>query len=499
MMLLKIDKVTQTPVYLQIVKQVQQMIEKEALKPGDNMPSTRSLAERLGIHRTTVYKAYEELWALGYIESTPGSYTKVRQRNKIVKRDNEKTEGIIDWKTASSSGGAIAHTEYIKFHPEKQADFSIEHQDFIDLSRFDLDERLFPLEAFRKSMNKVLCEKGTALLNYGAREGYRPLREYIANRLQVHEVDVSADEILITNGSQNGIDLALKFLAEPGRKVYIESPTYSAVLPLFKYYQLELIGIPMKDDGMDLEVLEERLQQDGNGGFIYTIPNFQNPTGITTCQNHREALLRICEKYRLPIIEDGFEEEMKYWGKVSLPIKSMDKNHLVIYLGTFSKVLFPGVRIGWVAAEKDCIARITAIKRFSELSSSPVIQAAIDEFCRQGYYDLHIKKMHRIFRKRMQAAVCALKTYMPSEYVSWKEPVGGYLVWLQLKNCKAGRDEIQRIMAKHKVGASPGEFYFHDVREEKYYRISISTLDERKITEGIKRFASAIREIYGNS
>jgi len=499
MMLLNINKVNPTPVYMQIVKQVQDLIEKEALKPGENMPSTRALAERLGVHRTTVYKAYEELWALGYIESTPGSYTKIRKRNKIARREDKKTAGIINWKTASSVGSSIIYNEYNKYHPETNNGFSVRHPDLIDLSRFNLDQTLFPLEEFRKSMNRVLCEKGKDLLNYGDHEGYRPLREYIANRLQIHEVDISADEILITNGSQNGIDLALKLLAEPGRKVYIEAPTYSAVLPLFKYYQLELIGIPMNNEGMDLALLEKRLENDGNTGFIYTIPNFQNPTGITTCQNHREALLKLCEKHRLPIIEDGFEEEMKYYGKVSLPIKSMDKNHIVIYLGTFSKVLFPGVRIGWIAAEKDCISRITAIKRFSELSSSPVIQAAIHEFCRQGCYDLHIKKIHRIFRKRMQTAVSALKAYMPADLVSWKEPVGGYLIWLHLKDCKISSEEMNRIILKHNVAASPGEFYFHDLREEKYFRISISTLDEQRITEGIKRFASAIREIYKNS
>lgn len=499
MMLLKIDKINPTPVYLQIVKQVREMIEKEALKAGDNMPSTRALAERLGIHRTTVYKAYEELWALGYIESTPGSYTKIRKRNKLARTEDKKPSGIIDWSAASNAGSVIINGEYNKFHPETNSHSAAFHPDTIDLSRFDLDQTLFPVEDFRKCMNRILAEKGESLLNYGAREGYRSLREYIANRLQIHEVDISADEILITNGSQNGIDLVLKLLAEPGKRIYIESPTYSAVLPLLKYYRLDIAGIPMKEDGMDLDYLADRFEKDGNNGFLYTIPNFQNPTGITTCQNHREALLKLCESHKLPIIEDGFEEEMKYYGKVSLPIKSMDKNNIVIYLGTFSKVLFPGVRIGWIAAEKNCISRITAIKRFSELSSSPVIQAAVHEFCKEGLYDLHIKKMHRIFRKRMQATISALKTYMPPEYTVWKEPVGGYLVWVQLKDCIIETEEISKIMLKHKVIASPGEFYFHEVHDKKYFRISISTLNEQKITEGIKRFASAVREIYKNN
>ena len=151
---------------------------------------------------------------------------------------------------------------------------------------------------------------------------------------------------------------------------------------------------------------------------------------------------------------------MKYFGSAVLPIKSMDKHKAVIYMGTFSKVLFPGIRIGWIAADKEVIQRLLAIKRFSDLSSSNVVQAAVHEFCSQGHYDLHIKRMHRNFSKRMKTALKALKKYMPSGVVSWNEPAGGYLIWVKLINPKVETSEINEMFSKHGVVVSPGEYYF---------------------------------------
>jgi len=146
--------------------------------------------------------------------------------------------------------------------------------------------------------------------------------------------------------------------------------------------------------------------------LVYTMPTFHNPTGVSTDQAHRERLLSICEGHRIPVLEDAFEEEMKYFGKTTLPIKSMDKHQIVIYCGTFSKVLFPGVRIGWIAAERECIERLVAIRCFSDLAPNMILQAAMDEFCRNGYYDRHINRMHRTYRRRMQAAVRALREHI---------------------------------------------------------------------------------------
>ena len=250
----------------------------------------------------------------------------------------------------------------------------------------------------------------------------------------------------------------------------------------------------MASRGMNLGILGRKLTTN-KPAFLYTIPNFQNPTGITTDQAHREQLLSICEKYNVPLVEDGFEEEMKYFGKVPMPIKSMDKNNVVIYLGTFSKVLFPGVRIGWIAADKECIQRLTAIKRFCDLTSSNVLQAAMYEFCIQGYYDYHIKKMHRIYRKRMQTALKAMKQFLPLDKVSWNEPAGGYLIWVEMKNKLGINDDLNDLLQHFGIIVSPGKYYFDKSADNKYFRISIAMLNEDEIEEGIIRLGKALYTI----
>jgi DNA-binding transcriptional MocR family regulator len=343
----------------------------------------------------------------------------------------------------------------------------------------------------RWCLNQVLVNDGAEILRYGEYAGYKALREYIAHRLQIHGISISAGEVLITNGAQQAIDLVLNLLTVPGARVAIEIPTYANVIPLLQYHQNEIVEIPMGEEGLDLNHLKEVLQKNPPA-FVYTIPNFHNPTGITTSQVHREALISLCEKYRVPVVEDGFEEEMKYFGKVVLPIKSMDKNQVVIYLGTFSKVLFPGIRIGWVAAEKECIRRLTAIKRFSDLSTSTVVQAAVAAFCKQGYYDLHVKRMHRIFRKRMQIALNALKENLP-ENVSWTKPDGGYTIWVKLARSYTSETAFKNLLVKHGVLVSPGEYYFHGSTPHKYFRLSIASLNEEEIQEGIIRLGKVLR------
>ncbi|MCP4146375.1 MAG: PLP-dependent aminotransferase family protein [bacterium] len=376
--------------------------------------------------------------------------------------------------------------------------------ELINLASLDIDHRLFPLDDFKRSINTVLVEQGGEVFKYGECGGYKPLREYVSGRMRIHGIMVEPEEILITNGSQGGLELILKLLTVPGSKVAVEFPTYSYMLPLLEYYKAEILEVPMKKGGMDLERLEQILDEE-KPAFVYTIPNFQNPTGITTSQEHRERLLSLCEQYRVPIVEDAFEEEMKYFGKVPLPIKSMDRQHLVLYAGTFSKVLAPGIRVGWIAGEREFIERLTAIKKFSDISSNTLIQSALYEFCRQGYYELHIKRMHREFRKRMHAVINALKDKLANHpHVSWLEPAGGYLLWLKLKKTRVDGATLKSILSENGVAVAYGDvFYpasFGDGKKKGYFehslRLSISTLDVKEIKEGIGRLSKAVSQIY---
>lgn len=497
MILLHLDRNNKKPVYAQIFEQIKEMIDTSVLTPGTVLPSTRRLAEKLGVNRSTVFTAYQELWGQGYIEGKTGACTTVRRRVPAGDDASRVDDQKKDWDSRCTRGSRDTYEIFKGFRPEtaNHINGANRAENVINLAQLDMDERLFPVDDFRRCMNRVLLRQGSGALGYGEYSGYFRLRETIAQRLRFHRISTSPEQVLITNGSQDGLELVLKVLGVKGKKIVIESPTYAIILPLLKYFGLETAPVPMTAKGMDLDYLEHVFQKE-EISFLYTMPNFHNPTGVTTAQSHREALIELCREYGVPIVEDGFEEEMKYFGKVPPPIKSMDRYGDVIYLGTFSKVLFPGVRIGWVAADADFTQRLTAVKRFSDLTSSPLLQAAVDEFCRGGFYTKHLKKMHRVFRKRMQTALTAMKQFLPTGKVSWNEPGGGYLIWFKLNGCSADEPELIKTFLENGIVVSPGRYYFQTEPDEKFFRISISTLDEHEITEGIERLGNAIRNLY---
>lgn len=494
MIVLNLNRNEETPLFRQVFFQLKKLMDTGVLKPGFKMPPTRELAEKHELNRSTVYKAYEELWALGYLESRPGSYSYVRKKKKAGGTKQRRQGGRISWEEAAVKPVSRIYNAYRELEGMLAG---MGDEGVINMAGLSPDPRLLPVEDFRRSLNTVLKEQGSNILKYPPARGYKPLLEFIANRMQIHGISVSPDELLITNGAQNAIDLVMKLLAKPGRPVLVESPTYHTVLPLLEYYNAVPTGIPMTENGPDLEVLKRKLET-SRPSFFYTIPNFHNPTGITSSQTNREELLTLCEHHGVPLVEDAFEEEMKYFGKVPLSIKSMDTQQIVIYLGTFSKVLFPGIRVGWIAADRECIRRLIAIKKYSDLASNLLVQAALHEFCGTGYYELHLKRIHRIYRKRLQTTLKALRTHLDFKGASWSEPTGGFLVWLKLENTGMSEEEIQNVFFRHGVSVARGSIFFED-REKipcRCFRLSISSLDEAEIEEGIKRLGRALSTIY---
>jgi GntR family transcriptional regulator/MocR family aminotransferase len=491
MILLNIDRQSEIPLFKQIVNKVIDIVENQTVKPGNRLPTTRALSESLGVNRSTVYTAYQYLNSLGYIESKPGSYTVVRKRFKTINNNTSYQSPSVDWESMANSQSKEI-LDYFKLAGK----YAIlpRTKDIINFTSLGVDNRLFPTEDFRRSMNNVLYYHGRELLGYGDVYGFLPLREYIANRLQTHGISAFSDNILITNGCQQAIELILKLFASPNKKVVIEAPTYFDILPLLKYYRADVIEIPMLNNGMDLNYLEKVLEKE-KVGLIYTIPNFHNPTGITSSQEHRENLLTIAEKCHVPIIEDGFEEEMKYFGKVVLPIKSMDKAQIVIYLGTFSKALFPGLRIGWIVADANLIQRLVTIKKYSDLGVSPLTQASINAFCQNGFYDLHIRRIQREYRKRMAVAFKIMKEEFPSN-VNYTKPDGGYTIWISLPDYFGSEEAIYNTAISHGIMISPGNLFFYSPSKSVHFRISIAALNEKEIIEGIKRLGDVLKKLH---
>jgi DNA-binding transcriptional MocR family regulator len=495
MILLNLDRKIDIPLFRQVFNQLKDKIDNEVLKPGDRLPPTRSFSNQLGVNRTTIYKAYQELWAMGYIESRSGSYSYVRQRRELKYSDVELPSHTINWSEKANPNAERAYRMFGDIgYPFSEV---ITKFDGIDFGRLHPDTRIFPVNEFKKSLNKVITNNGEVVLDYGECKGYAPLREFIARRLRLHGISISAEEILITNGAQNAIDLLMKLLTKPGSRVFVESPTYGMIIPTLTFYDCEVVGIPMREDGVDLEAIEIEFKN-GLPIFFYTMPNFHNPTGITTNQEQREKLIALFERYNIPIIEDAFEEEMKYFGKVPLPIKSMDINQIVIYVGSFSKILFPGIRLGWIAADKECINRLSAIKRFGDISSALPEQAALADFCQQGHYELHIKRIHKIYRKRMMLAVQTLEDKVKNKNVTWIEPNGGFTIWLSMNNINLDYDELNKIFRSYKIRLALGKDFFPHKEKGKHFRLAIASLDEKEIVEGIERLSKAVDHIYNN-
>jgi len=491
MLLLTLDPTSSAPAYRQICDRIVALVDEGALQPGDRLPPTRALAESIGVHRSTVVRAYDEIRALGYLESRSGSYSTVRRRARppatTTTSDGRGQRALVDWLGLSTEPVRATHmAESQPIRPDLPIDA-------VDFERLAADPTLAPADDLRRCLKSVLMRSGPAALDYADPAGWAPLRKTISTRLQSHGVAVSAEEILITSGAQHALDLTLRMLTRPGDRVVVEAPTYGMAHALLRLHGLAPVEIPMRDDGMDLDALERVLGQT-SVKLVYTMPNFHNPTGVTTDQAHRERLLAMCERQRVPVLEDGFEEEMKYFGKAVLPIKSIDARGVVLYVGTLSKVVFPGLRVGWIAAPREAISLLTSIQHASCLAANTLAQAAAERFFHRGEFESYLRRIHRIYRRRMLAMLDGLERHLPPE-VQWTRPVGGYTLWLTLPDRREnGRSWCDRL-AEVGVRVAPGSQFFGTPPLRPHLRLSIACVDEDRIEEGCRRLGEVAAQL----
>jgi len=487
MLLLTLDPTSAPPLYEQIYRGIIRLVDDGTLLPGFHLPATRRLAATLGVNRTTVFRAYQELWARGYLESRPGSYSTVRRPGQLPARGTVPQPAQVRWNELAPPRNRelVGALKDLPSRPGKG-------DGLIDFSSLMADRDLCPADDLRRAVKHVLVSQGKDLLGYGDPQGYRPLREAIAQRLRTHGVTASADEILVTGGSQQALDLVLRTFTRPGDRVAVEAPTYSMAHPLLRLHDVEVAEVPMRPDGLDLDVLTA-VCAERRPVLVYTIPTFHNPTGTTTSQTHREHLLALCRQHRIPLVEDGFDEELKYFGKAVLPIKSMDREGLVIYLGTFSKVVFSGLRVGWVAAPAACVQHLLAIYRFSNLSGNTLGQAAMARFIDEGLYEVHLRRLHRAYRGRMQAMLKGMAAHMPPG-VEWTRPAGGYTLWVQIPPAAGTEAELEARLRHHGVAVVAGNHFFCSPQPMPAFRLSIANLKEPQIAEGCLRLGRALAE-----
>lgn len=351
---------------------------------------------------------------------------------------------------------------------------------------------LFPIEGLKKAAIKVLDEDGKTALQYGPTEGYSLLRSIIAKERMVPAgVNVDESNILITNGSQQGLDFTGRVFLDKDDIIICESPTYLGALNAFRAYMPRFVEVPMDDKGMIIEELEKALKAYPNAKYIYTIPDFQNPTGKTLSVERRKKLVKIAERFRIPIIEDNPYGELIYEGERLPAIKSFDETGIVIYLGTFSKTFCPGMRLGWVCAEQNLLSKYILVKQGADLQPSSISQREAAVFMQMNNLNEHILKIRSVYKKRRDIMVAALKNELP-ENCTFTYPEGGLFTWVTLPENMNARDIIIKALDE-KVAFVVGGSFFANGGHENTMRLNYSYMPEDKIIEGVKRLGKVLK------
>ena len=358
---------------------------------------------------------------------------------------------------------------------------------------------VFPVEEFQDACNRVLREQGSVALQYGTTEGYQPLREMIARHTMRYGIQVTADNIMITSGSQQALDLLGKVFINEGDRVIVESPTYLGALQAWNIYGAEYVTVPSDDYGIQTDALEAALR--AGPKFIYVLPNFQNPTGVTIPLERRLRLVELADRYGVPIIEDDPYGQLRFEGSHISPIVVLDEKlhpkngHYtgnVIYLSTFSKTLAPGIRLAWVIAPPEVIRKLVMAKQGSDLHTSTFNQIVAYEVARGGFLDKHVRHICQVYRERRDAMLESLEEHMPSS-VHWTHPEGGLFLWLTLPETMSSVDLFKEAV-KEKVAYVPGISFYPDGGGHNTMRLNFSYATPEMINEGISRLARVIRK-----
>ena len=353
---------------------------------------------------------------------------------------------------------------------------------------------LFPVEEMKEISRLLMEESGRVALQYSTTEGYEPLRQKIAARIgRKFQTQASAEEVMITSGSQQALDFTGKLFLDAGDVVLCESPTYLAAISAFRAYQPEFIDVPTDDDGMIIEELERILATTDNVKLVYVIPDFQNPTGRTWSRERRRRFIETVSRYGVAVLEDNPYGELRFEGEILPSIKSMDREGLVIGTGTFSKTFCPGMRIGWLVAAPPVIEKYVLIKQGADLCTSLRNQMEIDLFMERFDFEGNLVRLTALYRQRRNAMVAALEAMMP-EGVSFTRPQGGLFLWVTLPERIKAIELLKRCLEQN-VAFVPGDSFFPNGGVENTLRLNYSNMPEDRIREGVARLAAAIRSM----
>jgi 2-aminoadipate transaminase len=357
---------------------------------------------------------------------------------------------------------------------------------------------VFPVARFQEACHRVLSTQSATALQYGPTEGYRPLRELIVAHMARYGILASVDNILITSGSQQALDLIAKLLINRGDRILVESPTYLGALQAFDLMGAEYVTVPVDQDGLQTCNMEQALRSGPK--FMYILPNFQNPGGVTLSRARRDELVALSDKYGIPIVEDDPYGQLRYEGEHITPLVVLDRINVarddgyklgnVIYLSTFSKVLAPGLRVAWMVAPPDVISKLVQIKQSTDLHTSTFTQMVVYEAARDGFIDEHVKLIRATYKERRDAMLESLRDFFPPE-VSWTHPQGGLFLWVTMPP-GVDSSRLLDLALRQNVAFVPGGPFFPNGDPGSHMRLNFSNAQPEQIREGIRRLSIAV-------
>jgi 2-aminoadipate transaminase len=414
-----------------------------------------------------------------------------RRRAHAGTRDLERYAGLFAERTGVMRSSAMRDLMAITARPE-----------VISLAGGLPDTSTFPPKSFAAQMTRIAQESAAEALQYGPTEGFEETKDCILEVMGAEGMLVDPDDVIVTTGGQQAIDLVCKTFVDPGDVVICEAPTYPGAVPVFCSYQADVIQIDCDEDGMRIDLLEERLDRLTEEGrrpkFIYTVPSFQNPGGMTMSLERRRRLVELARDGELLVIEDNPYGLLRYGGEALPPLYQLDGGDFVIYIGTFSKILSPGIRLGWAVAPPPVMEKVVLGKQAADLCTSTLTQYFVREYFAEGRWRRYVEDLVEVYRARRDTMLAALRAHFPAE-ARWTEPEGGLFIWATLPPYIDTGDLLAKAL-RADVAFVPGQAAYVDERGRHSMRLNFSGVTEEEIAEGIRRIGKVISEqveLYG--
>jgi 2-aminoadipate transaminase len=478
------------PLYVQLRDQLRALVHSGELRSGDRIPASRELAGQLGVHRTTVANAYAELESEGLISGHVGRGTyicgvPVKQFSPPPRTNGN--GGGMRWEALfADDRGEESLSRMMPEVPPGAIAFTIARP----------DTECFPLEEFRRCTNDALRRDGGRILQFGSTDGYEPLKRELLALFRSEGLNVRGEQLVITDGCQQAIDLVCKAFLRPGDSVALENPGYPGAIAIFAGARVRALAVGMETDpgrvghvGLDVDAFETVLLQN-RVKFLLITPDFHNPTGTVLPLAERRRLLELAAHYQVPVIEDGIYARLRVRGNPVPSLKALDTGGNVIQIDSFSKTAFPGLRVGWCIGPESAIERLRLVKQSTDLHTNQLSQAAMAEFMRRGYFAKHLAKVRKIYRARLEAMEEALERHMP-DGTSWTHPEGGMSIWVTLP---AGFDAGELLIHARERGILflPGRNFYSQQPRPNTLRLGFAAVDEKRIAQGIEKLAGLL-------